>query len=115
MRTIEIIGQRGSWFATASGRQLPVLWKHQFDFRTMVLKTDWVEFGREETASKREEMREYFRKFEGAEAEFILAEAVDTDDRPHEKRNYLCIYLAEVLSTDPEIKLKVIDKVAKAK
>ncbi len=111
---VTITGSRGSWFAHAGDKWLPILWKHQIESKegTFILTTDWVEHGREDTARKRKQIVEYFDQFVNGEAEFICAEAKDPNIRPHSIGKYVCVYLAKVLSTSPEIKLLVIKKTA---
>jgi hypothetical protein len=60
-------------------------------------------------------MARYFEQFLGAETEFILARAKNPDVRPHEREGYICVYLAKVLSTNPEIELEIISRSANAK
>ena len=50
---IKVTGNRGNWFAAASddGRQIPVLWKHQYNYKEMKITTDWVANGRDVTKS----------------------------------------------------------------
>ena len=109
---VKVTGNRGSWFAKASddGRSIPVLWKHQINFRELMLETDWEENGRDRTALKRELVREYFETGGHGTKEVIIARALDPDVRPHDRKEYICCYEAEVVSTRPEIKLNLLSK-----
>jgi hypothetical protein len=114
LEKVTITGSRGSWFAHAGSKRLPILWKHQIEAKegTFILTTDWVENGREDTASKRKQIVEFFDQDVDEEMEFICAEAKDPNIRPHSIGKYVCVYLAKVLSTSPEIELLIIKKTA---
>jgi len=114
---VKVIGNRGSWFAKASndGRSIPVLWLPQIKFKELTLETDWQENGRDQTASKRKLVRQYFEGGSPVSKEVIVARALNPDIRPHDRKKYICCYNTEVISTWPEVKLKLKSKVFECK
>ena len=102
----DIKGMRGSWFAKAHGYEenLPIMWFHNYDGKTHILETTWMDrLGNE---NKRKGFRDFFKENLGKTIPVALAEAVDENKHPHEIKEYKGVFIAEVIEFEPEIKLE---------
>ena len=118
METIKIVGQRGSWFAKANGNRLPIMWADEMtkSGSDTILRTDWLEtLASDNAGPKRASLVEYFKNHLGSSCEFIVARAKDIHSRPREILRYVGVFRGIVTSIEPEIELRVTDRIADAK
>jgi hypothetical protein len=115
MPKLKITGRRGSWFARVEGRgePLPIMWADEITNQR--LTTDWMLNGREETAYKREQFRDFFEPHVGEVIEFIVARAKDPNSVPRELDKYVAVFSGRVLGVTPEIDLEILSRVADSK
>ena len=105
-----IKGMRGSWFAKAHGYEenLPIMWFHNYNGKTHILETTWM--NRLGTESKRKGFRDFFKDNINKEIPIALAEAIDVNKHPHEIKEYKGVFIAKVLAYEAEIKLQFLKK-----
>ena len=113
MSTVKITGQRGSWFARAGDKRMPIMWADEIHGK--ILCTDWVQTAREHTANKRQELIDYFEPNLKAETHIIVAKATDTKARPRSIDDYVAVFRVKVLGVEPEIELELIERIADSK
>jgi hypothetical protein len=113
MRKEKITGQRGSWFARAGDKRMPIMWADEI--RGKILCTDWVETAREHTANKRQELIDYFEPNLNAETNIIVANAINTKVRPRSIDGYVAVFRVRVLGVEPEIELQLLERIADSK
>ena len=103
----DIKGMRGSWFANAHGYEeyLPIMWSYEYNGKTHILETGWMNKEDIQT-SKRNSFRDFFKQRINKEIPIALAVAKDQNKHPHEIKEYRGVFVAGVVSFEPEIILQ---------
>ena len=110
-------GSHGSRFAEWENERIPILWKHQFQYcgGEPHIITDWIGRERPNTANKRERIRKFYEEHLNAATPAKVVLAIpkkanpDKGDVP-EIGSYAAVFGIVVDSVDPEIKLKVVER-----
>ena len=99
-----IKGMRGSWFAKTTGYKdnLPIMWGYEYNGKNHILETGWMT-NESVPETKRNSFREFFKLRLNKEIPIALAEAKDSNKFPHEIREYIGIFIAEVVGYEPQI------------
>ena len=99
-----IKGMRGSWFAKAPGYKdnLPIMWSYEYNGKNHILETGWMT-NESVPETKRNSFREFFKLRLNKEIPIALAETKDSNKFPHEIREYIGIFIAEVVGYEPQI------------
>ena len=110
-------GSRGSWFAEWENESIPVLWKRQFQYcdGEPRIITDWIGRERPNTGNKRAGLRKFYEAYLKSEspAKAILAVPKETnldDEIVPEKKSYVGVFNVLVEKVNPEIELKVVER-----
>ena len=110
-------GSRGSWFAEWERESIPVLWEHQFSYRDGEprIRTDWVGRERHNTGNKREQVRAFYREHlnTGRPTKAVLASQKESNrdqENVPEKKEYIGVFGVLVEAVDPEISLKLVER-----
>ena len=109
---LDIKGSRGSGFGNAPGikEKLPIMWSYEYDFKLGELETHWLNNGVKQDISKYIKFKNFFRDNLNQNISIALAHAKDKNKHPHEIKEYVCVFSAKVLQFEPEIKLRIFDR-----